>query len=157
MTSCANWACFSRPVLFHSFSFFLCSSFSNLFTRFLCSNSLLFRVLVEGDLSLLTDCSPLLLVLLPGDLTAGDLPLSLLDESLLDEPLLGESLLDEFLLGEPLLADPLLAVPLLGDPLLGDDALLLCDLSLPLCGDALPLTEGGGEGDGEKLILPNLL
>ena len=53
----------------------------------------------------------------------------------------------------------LLERPLLGDPLLGETllALLLRDLSLPLGGDALPLTEGGGEGSGEKLILPNLL
>ena len=137
MTSCANWACFSRPVLFHSFSFFLCSSFSNLFTRFLCSNSLLFRVLVEGDLSLLTDCSPLLPVLLPGNLAVGDLSLPCLVEPLLGEPLLGEALLDESLLDEPLLDEPLLDELLLAKPLLGEPLLERPLPDEPLLGDTL--------------------
>ena len=97
----------------------------------------------------------MLLVLLPGKLAVGDRPLSCLVEPLLGEPLLGEALLDESLLDEPLLDEPLLDELLLAKPLLGEP---LLERPLPLGGDALPLTEGGGDGDGEALstILPNL-
>ena len=88
------------------------------------------------------------------------LPSDLLDLLHLRETLPGEPLLDEPNLVEPLLGEPLLEEPLLGEPLL-DNALglaapLLGDLSLPLGDAALPLTSGGGDGEGEKLILLTL-
>ena len=118
---------------FQSFSFFLLSNFSSLLTKLPCSNNLLLKVLLEGDLSL---------VPLPGDVL--HLPVyDLLSDLLLVEPLLGdllleilgpgdllleilspESPLDLPLLGEPLLGEPLLASPLLGEPLPGEPRLL---------------------------------
>ena len=93
----------------------------------------------------------ILLVVLPCDL----LDLLLLCETLPGEPLLDEPTLVESLLGETLLGETLLGETLL-DTALGLAAPLLGDLSLPLGEATLPLTSGGGDGEGEKLILLTL-